>query len=1248
MADEPAGRTSLGVLHEILNNLGDSNTYLTVVEALEALLNVLGSGGIGQAVSDWLEAHPEATTTVQNGSITLLKLANDVKSAIDGKAASSDLQALANDLEALAQAVAEKADASDLDDKADIDGYYAAMTVGAADNLTGHDDGVSGQYLYRTAGGDEDIADGVANIQSIKGDTIVWNQLVNTTSGSGTELDGAVSYVKSATDGSYVFNGTVGEGTVRYIIFATGIPITTGHKYLLDKHNDNLRYYMNVNGSYNHITNVASIFTAGANSANTQIILVVPNEGYTFDNYRVVPQLFDLTQMFGEGSEPSTVAEFEALFPKAYYPYSEPTLLSVNMEGIETVGFNQWDEEWEQGALDAEGQPASGVSIRSKNFIPVLPSTAYYVAGLTSGVLRPFYYDSEKAFISIGYWVGGTSNNPFTIPSTARYMKFAMASSYGSTYNNDICINLSWSGYRDGEYEEYWNFQREIPAGTYFPDGMRSAGSVSDELTPSKAITRVGAVDLGALTWTRAADTSGHPYFYVSLYGYPSPAVQPAASLPNAFCAIYQRAKFEDLYNDYTNVPDGSIGLTNGTANNTVYIKDDATATAAALKTKLSGVILYYELATPTTTEIDPPLNLSYKVSDFGTEKVMVDEEADAPQSAPPIIQTVYGLNAVDTLRRLPTEYQSHDSMGQFTAALESSLGIDITETWDENDQRYEYTIGGLEVGTDEIEDDSIPDAKLAQTGGVLSAVETIRSKQVAAVADVIYPNGNVFVSSVNGSTPNRIRAKRMWLDAGSLVELVDQSGIYMGVDGFSTFYGAWENPYASVPPSSQYGTFTSGWIKTPYVVPTSAFVLISVRKDDNSVFTSVSEMDGLIRVTKSKFAPPLSLDAIAQRKTRSSLDMFGLHFGSASLYNGDAIASQSRVSTPIAVACNSSILFVAKSGFKFGIHTFINGSFSADSGWQTSYRVPAGTTFKMVIARNVSPESTDPADVDLFTSSVMAYDEVQQALGPMPEQARRLPRNNWITSAHRGFVPAGSGLHENTLAAFYEAAMHGAEMIELDARLTSDGVLVSNHDATVTGVDSQGQTVTYTIADETAETICSVILSQDNVYGTQYVPTLEQVLDLAYKTGMDVNIDLKNGYYAAEQAARAVWKCGMRGHVVYALNGSGMQSINKIIELDPHARFIDTPENFNATTLAELEDYESRCYAYLTPSAAQADINAVKESGCMLALISLHSANFANAIKYRPEMCEFPHTSDFYAIETGWYGKSTLYAVDA
>lgn len=44
-------------------------------------------------------------------------------------------------------------------------------------------------------------------------------------------------------------------------------------------------------------------------------------EGVTFNNYVVKPQFFDLTEMFGAGNEPKTVAEFKAKFPNDYYPY---------------------------------------------------------------------------------------------------------------------------------------------------------------------------------------------------------------------------------------------------------------------------------------------------------------------------------------------------------------------------------------------------------------------------------------------------------------------------------------------------------------------------------------------------------------------------------------------------------------------------------------------------------------------------------------------------------------------------------------------------------------------------------------------------------------------------------------------------------------------------------------------------------------------------------------------------------------
>lgn len=56
--------------------------------------------------------------------------------------------------------------------------------------------------------------------------------------------------------------------------------------------------------------------------------------------------------------------------------------------------------------------------------------------------------------------------------------------------------------------------------------------------------------------------------------------------------------------------------------------------------------------------------------------------------------------------------------------------------------------------------------------------------------------------------------------------------------------------------------------------------------------------------------------------------------------------------------------------------------------------------------------------------------------------------KKNWISSAHRGFVEGA--LRENSLAAYYNAYLHGADMVETDARFSSDGVLIVNHDPIV------------------------------------------------------------------------------------------------------------------------------------------------------------------------------------------------------
>lgn len=235
-----------------------------------------------------------------------------------------------------------------------------------------------------------------------------------------------------------------------------------------------------------------------------------------------------------------------------------------------------------------------------------------------------------------------------------------------------------------------------------------------------------------------------------------------------------------------------------------------------------------------------------------------------------------------------------------------------------------------------------------------------------------------------------------------------------------------------------------------------------------------------------------------------------------------------------------------------------------------------------------------------------------------------------WISSAHQGFVTGN--MHSNTLAAYRLAAQKGADMIETDVRTTIDGVFIVNHDAEVRGFNEQGEPVTYVISDTKYEDIARVHLTEE-LTEDDHVPTLEQTLDLVYFAGMCLNIDLKEGLLHAEDVAHEVVSHGMRGRVVYATNGAGAEAINRILKIDPQARFIDTPWNYTRELLSSVKDHADKCYAY-TGDFSDENIRRIRESGCMLATISLNAENAEAAFRHHPDMAEYPHTSDFEAIE--------------
>ena len=98
-------------------------------------------------------------------------------------------------------------------------------------------------------------------------------------------------------------------------------------------------------------------------------------------------------------------------------------------------GIQQWDEVWEAGGIDTDGSDVpSPTRFRTKNYIPVLPSTTYYLKSTQTLGFR--YYDENKNFLSTFF---PSLNSAFTTPNNAAYLRFVCTTS--NTYNHDISVN---------------------------------------------------------------------------------------------------------------------------------------------------------------------------------------------------------------------------------------------------------------------------------------------------------------------------------------------------------------------------------------------------------------------------------------------------------------------------------------------------------------------------------------------------------------------------------------------------------------------------------------------------------------------------------------------------------------------------------------------------------------------------------------------------------------------------------------
>ncbi len=233
------------------------------------------------------------------------------------------------------------------------------------------------------------------------------------------------------------------------------------------------------NGSERYTTTETGIYTLSSGVGNPPPLYFRAFAGATAGTYGFTLQLYDLTAMFGAGNEPSTVEEFEKMFPADYYPYNAGEIISVGVTEV-AVG-----------------------------------DTAYPIP------------EAVKSLPGYG-WSAGTAKN----------------------------------------YVDYEN---------------------------KKYVQCVNSVDLGTLTWEKGVSVSFKTH---QLAGQKLPKNYDIA--PNFMCPRYSTKTQNESWGK-TSISGISTTLNVG---GWIYVNDTSYTDVTTFKQAMSGVILYYELATPIVTDI--------------------------------------------------------------------------------------------------------------------------------------------------------------------------------------------------------------------------------------------------------------------------------------------------------------------------------------------------------------------------------------------------------------------------------------------------------------------------------------------------------------------------------------------------------------------------------------------------------------------------------------------------------------------
>lgn len=443
---------------------------------------------------------------------------------------------------------------------------------------------------------------GKAKIEKIKGNTIVWNQLVQ----NGNFVDTSIwqNYGSSFTVSGNTATVKTTNASNQFGVFQA-ITFKANHKYFISfevkKHGTITLKRNRLSSGQEQIQEglYRTIETASADSTISTPLRIlfgepvsdIANDYFMVKNYIII----DLTEMGLDSITDSS--EFISLSPLPYYDYNVGSLLSFNGTGLKTTGKNLFTSN------DTFSRTNNGYYIYDKT----IPGNYPIVLYLEKGTYTFSFTSIDSGPAQIEFFNGGTTSGDryyapaFNLNSgvTTKTVVLEKDCQYFRMYCNFV-TTLSNIQIEFGDtattYEPYKETTTPLPTSTYFPTGMKSAGTAYDELTPTKATTRIGVVDLGNLDYVYDSTV---PRFYTS--GLANIVKKPSTSdiKGNAISDMYEVLTVNQFF---ASAKDKSMMIaTNGNISfiNTAY------SSASAFKSAMSGVYLYYEVATPTEEDIE-------------------------------------------------------------------------------------------------------------------------------------------------------------------------------------------------------------------------------------------------------------------------------------------------------------------------------------------------------------------------------------------------------------------------------------------------------------------------------------------------------------------------------------------------------------------------------------------------------------------------------------------------------------------